>query len=312
MGSRRTAPARPQAAGRGAGVRVPLATPSWRPCGLARPVTAGTAAALAAADRGWHVFPVRDGGKEPRAGWKWARWHTTDPDLIRQWWAGGGNVGIACGPSRIVVIDLDTGGVLPPPWDTLPGVTDGADVFSVLAEAHDDGWPATYTVRTPRQGWHFYFAAGGHGIRNSASAVAPMIDVRGDGGFVVAAGSVRPEGAYEVVDDADPAPLPAWLARLALKAKTEPAARATPAAGHSDAYVRAALQAEARTVATAANGQRNDQLNRSAWSLARFVRDGQLGADELAGTLIPAALDAGLTPAEARRTIASALKGRSA
>lgn len=270
--------------------------------------------ALACAGRGWHVFPVKDGGKEPRAGWKWARWNTTDPGLIREWWASGGNVGIACGPSGLVVIDLDTGGALPPPWDTVPGVANGDDVFAVLAEAHDDGWPDTYTVRTPRGGWHFYFRAGGHGIRNSAGQVAPMVDVRGDGGFVVAAGSARPEGAYGLVNDRDPAPLPGWLAGLAVKARAgQPAARcATPAAATSGAYVRAAVNAGAREVATAPDGQRNDQLNRSAWSLARFVRDGQLGEAELTGVLLSAAADAGLGQAEARRTIGSALRGRGA
>jgi len=271
-----------------------------------------TALALEHAERGWHVFPVKTGGKGPRAGWRWAKWHTTDPALIRQWWASGGNVGIACGPSGLVVIDLDVGGPLPPWWDTVPGVTNGDDVYAVLAEAHDDGWPDTYTVHTPRGGWHFYFRADGHGIRNSAGQIAPMVDVRGVGGFVVAAGSVRPEGAYELVNDRDPVPLPGWLAELAAKAKPEQVAanHATPAMSNTEAYVRAAVEAEVRAVATAANGQRNDQLNRSAWSLARFVPTGQLVADELTEALLSAATNAGLGQAEARRTIGSALRSR--
>jgi Bifunctional DNA primase/polymerase, N-terminal len=269
--------------------------------------------ALAYAERSWHVFLVKVGGKEPRAGWKWAKWNTTDPALIRQWWAsGGGNVGIACGPSGLVVIDLDVGGPLPPPWDTVLGVANGDDVYAVLAEAHDDGWPDTYTVRTPRGGWHFYFKADGHGIRNSAGQIAPMLDVRGDGGFVVAAGSVRPEGAYELVNDRDPVALPGWLAGLAVKAKPEQptANHVAPAMSNASTYVRAAIDAEVRAVSTAANGQRNDQLNRSAWSLARFVREGQLAEDVMTGALTSAALDAGLTPAEIRRTIGSALRSR--
>ena len=103
-------------------------------------------------------------------------------------------------------------------------------------------------MSTPSGGRHLYFEAGGYGIRNSVCQVGPMIDVRGDGGFVVAAGSVRPDGTYELIDDVDPAPLPPWLAGLAAKAKADPpAARTTaPAAGRSGAYVRAALEAEAR------------------------------------------------------------------
>jgi Bifunctional DNA primase/polymerase, N-terminal len=256
--------------------------------------------AAAAVDRGWHVFPVKDGGKEPRAGWKWAQWHTTDRQRIADWWKDGGNI-----------IDLDVGGPMPPPWDTVPGVTDGSDIYTVLAEAHEDSWPDTYTVSTPRGGWHFYFQAGAHGIRNSAGQIAPMIDVRADGGFVVAAGSVRPEGAYELINDSDPAPLPVWLAGLALKVKHEPPRRAEPVTpAKAAAYVHAAVEAEAQAVAQAPQGERNDQLNKSAYSIARFVQGGQLGADAMTEVLTAAALRAGLTAAEARRTIGSALKSR--
>jgi Bifunctional DNA primase/polymerase, N-terminal len=169
-------------------------------------------------------------------------------------------------------------------------------------------------VITPRGGWHHYFKADDHGIRNSAGQIAPMIDVRGDGGFVVAVGSVRPEGTYQLINDREPAPLPEWLARLAAKAIAgRPAAnRATPAISRPGAYLRAALDAEARAVATAPDGQRNDQLNKSAYALARLVRDGQLAEDVMTEALTSAALDAGLGQAEVRRTIGSALKGRGA
>jgi hypothetical protein len=213
----------------------------------------------------------------------------------------------------LVVIDLDTGDgkPLPPPWNTVPGVSDGGGVYAVLAEGHDDGWPETYTVLTPGGGWHFYFLAGDHGIRNSAGQVGPLVDIRADGGFVVAAGSVRPEGAYELVDDRDPAPLPPWLAELAAKAKEESPRRvAVPPADRSGAYVRAALEAEVRAVATAPLGRRNDQLNKSAYALARFVAAGQLAGATLTAALTAAARHAGLTEAETQRTIASALNGR--
>lgn len=80
-------------------------------------------AALDAAERGWHVFPLRPGDKRPAlhgesvcpgigdcAGGhrKWEDRATTDPDRIRRAWAHGAfNVGIATGPSGLVVIDLD-------------------------------------------------------------------------------------------------------------------------------------------------------------------------------------------------------------
>ena len=109
-----------------------------------------------------------------------------------------------------------------------------------------------------------------------------------------------------------PALLPPWLAALAAKARPEQPARhaATPATRNPGAYVRAAIDAERRAVVNAPTGQRNDQLNRSAWALARFVRDGQLAAEVMARELMSAAGWAGLTAAEARRTIGSALKSR--
>ncbi|MFC7591275.1 bifunctional DNA primase/polymerase [Nonomuraea antimicrobica] len=66
--------------------------------------------ALAAARRGWHVFPVAIGDKPPAKGFTdWGANATTDPDLIRRWWTRAPyNIGIACGPSGLVVVDLDT------------------------------------------------------------------------------------------------------------------------------------------------------------------------------------------------------------
>ena len=62
------------------------------------------------AARGWRVFPVESGGKRPCID-RWEDRATADPERAaaawRESWAGY-NVGIACGPSGLVVIDLDT------------------------------------------------------------------------------------------------------------------------------------------------------------------------------------------------------------
>src|SRR5437764_657560 len=85
-----------------------------------------TEAALDAAARGWHVFPVVPGGKAPA--WKaWAKHATTNPKAIRGYpgWRWDRrdpdgrrveNIGIACGPSGLVVLDLD----LPQPGEQPP------------------------------------------------------------------------------------------------------------------------------------------------------------------------------------------------
>ena len=197
------------------------------------------AAAVEAARHGWAVFPCRPGDKRPAVA-DWERRACADPDRVGRYWPSDHhNVGIACGPSRLVVIDLDTHSPLPDDW-RLPGVQDGRDVLALLAEWAGQLWPVTYTVKTPTGGMHLYYTApDGPGIRNSAGKIGPLVDVRGGGGYVLAAGSVLDERAYpgnpecrelvtggrayEVADDSDPGPLPAWLAVLA--ADGEPSAR---------------------------------------------------------------------------------------
>ena len=64
--------------------------------------------ALAAALRGWHVFPCAVGEKRPALRGNWQDLATTSTEQIRDWWARAPyNIGIACGPSGLVVIDLD-------------------------------------------------------------------------------------------------------------------------------------------------------------------------------------------------------------
>src|SRR5437588_652437 len=100
--------------------------------------------------------------------------HDPDPARIRAAWGRRAyNVGIACGPSGLVVIDLDTSkpGEHPPqPWAGMVGIGDGQDVFTVLAEqATGDPLPAaTYTVATPSGGLHLYYAPlAGVALRNT-------------------------------------------------------------------------------------------------------------------------------------------------
>ncbi|MDJ0461506.1 bifunctional DNA primase/polymerase [Streptomyces sp. H27-C3] len=108
-------------------------------------------AAREAAERGWHVAPLVPGAKSPAVR-SWEPRATTDAEVVaRCWRAGTYNLGIATGPSRLVVIDLD----VPkhdqdfPPMCTPSGVTDGADMLAMLAEQHGQSCPGeTFTVRT--------------------------------------------------------------------------------------------------------------------------------------------------------------------
>jgi hypothetical protein len=173
--------------------------------------------------RGWPVFPLHPYSKVP-AVTGWQRAASTDPARLELWWAAtrrgpAFNVGIACGPAGLVVLDLDDArGQLPPPRWGGRGLRHGRDVFAVLAAAAGAAVPATFTVATPSGGEHRYFTApAGASLRNTAGTLGWRIDTRAAGGYVVAAGSaLRLRGRvvrYRVTDSSPVAALPGWLCR---------------------------------------------------------------------------------------------------
>lgn len=267
--------------------------------------------ALETAGLGWYVFPCAAGAKRPAFKTNWLELATTDQDRIRAWWAHKDyNIGIACGPSRIVVIDLDVGHDA----DTgLGGPASGADTLAQLCRERGERYPSgTYTVDTPSGGCHLYFAAPETPVRNSAGRVGPHIDVRADGGYVVAAGSVIGDRAYTARGNFLPLllPFPGWIARLLTAAPGVPeAARELlfPTMAQGRAYALAAVSEESRRVAAAQPGTRNDTLNRAAFSLGRLVAAGLLPPLPVMTALADAAAYCGLPADEARRTIRSGM-----
>ena len=283
---------------------------------MARANPALLRSALAAALRGWHVFPCAVGGKRPALRGNWQDLATTSADQIRDWWTRAPyNIGIACGPSALIVIDLD----LPRDADDEEAADgtlfplSGADILSGLARQHGERYPGgTYIVDTPSGGCHLYFSAtGAERARNSAGAVGPHIDVRADGGYVVGAGSRVGRRAYAARGQPTVAPLPSWLARLIRDSygpPEVPAARLpTDDRAQGRAYAMAALRAETERVAAARPGTRNDTLNRAAFSLGQLVAAGLLPPIPVITSLIDAARYAGLPQDEAVRTVRSGM-----
>ncbi len=110
---------------------------------------------------------------------------TTDTETITDWWTikPNANIGIATGAvSGIVVIDVDIG----PGKEGLASLAELECRFSPI--------PKTVTVRTGGGGWHFYLKAPLCDIKNSAGKLARNIDVRGDGGYVIAPPSMHISG----------------------------------------------------------------------------------------------------------------------
>lgn len=288
------------------------------------------AAALACAGRGWHVFPLRPSDKQPLPRFTdWEAHATTDPAPIRAFWSRGPayNVAIACGPSGLVVVDLDMpkpGETPPPEWD-MPGINEGADVLAALCERYGEAFPFdTFTVTTRRGGMHLYFTSPpGIELRNTSgryrTGLGWLIDTRAAGGYVVAPGSYvdLPDGAgaYRIANDVAPAPLPAWLTHLLTTPPALPlsAQGITGTVADLPAYVQAALKGEAARVTDAVTGGRNHALNKAAYNLGRLAAAGALDAEVAGSVLYEAAAvhfctgPNAFTPADARATIRSAL-----
>jgi len=246
------------------------------------------AAALWAAELGWHVFPLHPGTKHPaiRA---WEQRATTDRDQITAFWSAhpDHNTAIACGPSGLVVVDLDQARPDQPAPEGLSmrGITSGAQVLALLAHQVGANVPATHTVATPSGGTHLYYrtpsttsgTGAGTGLRNTAGTIGWLIDTRAAGGYVVAPGSVTPNGAYELIDDRFPVELPAWMVQA--HAPKPPPASTAPIEVPSErvsGYVAAAVQAQAERVRTAPPGAHNKTLFVAACRLGELVGAGAL------------------------------------
>ncbi|SEG90991.1 Bifunctional DNA primase/polymerase, N-terminal [Thermomonospora echinospora] len=274
-------------------------------------------AALTHAERGWCVFPLRPGDKRPALRADWERRATAaDKARIRRCWEHAAyNVGIACGPSGLIVVDLDVpkAGERPPAeWAREPGIWDGADVFATLCERHGQPFPFdTYTVLTGRGGMHLYFTEpAGLELRNSAGRLGWLIDTRARGGYVVAAGSIVAGRVYTVVNDADPAPLPGWLAAL-LTASSRPAYGAVRMPeipqDHAAGYAGSALRGEVQRVLDATPGNRNHTLNQAAFALGQLAAAGMLPEPLVFDCLFAAGQHIGLSARECEATIRSGL-----
>jgi len=279
-------------------------TTGVKPAGVGRAEPGPLSSALAAADAGWHVFPCAPGSKRPAFRDNWQCLATVDHDRIRAWWARQPyNIGIACGPSGLVVIDLDVS----------DGPASGADALRGLCAAHGQRYPAgTHTVDTPSGGTHLYFTAPATPLRNSAGRLGPLIDVRADGGYVVGDGSVIDGRRYAARGDFLPLalPLPGWITRLLTERPALPAIGVPlPLLGRDQgrAYALAAFREETQRVAEARIGTRNDTLNRAAFNLGQLVAAGLIPPLPVMTGLAEAAARAGLPDDEARRTIRSGL-----
>jgi putative DNA primase/helicase len=208
-------------------------------------------------ERGWRVFPLKAKDKIPATthGCKDA---TTDALVVAQWAQAvpTANIGVATG-TGLVVVDIDAG-------------HGGHDSLAAL-EAEHGKLPPTFCVNTAHGGKHYYYASIVP-IANSASKLGPGIDVRGEGGYVVAPPSRLHDGGYTVAADVPVGGLPllpGWVVeRLQKKppAKVVPISSVIPEGRRNDELFRlaASLRAkglDATTIATVLHTENSKKCN---------------------------------------------------
>lgn len=179
---------------------------------------------------GWPVFPVHsvlDGrcscgnpgcehpAKHPltRHGFKEA---TTNVDQIQHFWSRwpSANIAVVTGKqSGLVILDVDP--------------RDGGDETLKDLQQRYYELPETVAVITGSGGRHLYFQHPGWRVGSSAGALGDGLDIRGDGGYVVAPRSRHISGRcyeFEVTchpEDVEIAPCPNWLLELLKRHQTE-------------------------------------------------------------------------------------------
>lgn len=241
--------------------------------------------ALSYLDRGWPVFPCRHADettenydaetgevevlkvKTPYTsnGFKAA---TRFKHIVERWWRDWPNamVGVPTG-ERIGawVLDID------------PRHNGHLTLEQLEAEYGD--LPATLSATTASGGKHFYFR---HvpGVRNRGN-LGEGIDVRGDGGYVIAPGSVTAAGGkYDWDNDLEPVDAPSWLLDMVVRRAPEPTTTRAGTTNTNSAYVNAAVDRELADLASTGMGNRNNALNDCAFALGTFVGAGALPESE--------------------------------
>ena len=263
----------------------------------------------------WHKSP-----KGVRIGGRWIshkRDWFLDPKVWRAWYdeLGGCNFGVECGPSKAIVVDVDTDPSGRPYFD---------DLWAKRAAT-------AFSVRTPRNGWHLYYRVpdGFTAPLGSSPWEKGRIDIRAGAAYPIAPycwtdpkhdPSVKRMGRYEIVDptrEIEIAP-PDLLEFCEKESSPEIPQRAPGAVAFgSDGFpVDAMLRAQGQRLfegyiadlRRAVPGERNHALNVAAFLCGALARDELVEVSVAHAALSDAAAEIGLERVETRQTISSGLR----
>lgn len=151
------------------------------------------------ATMGFKIFPLQPNSKLPMPGWSWKRMATSDVETVRQWWKQWplANIALAMGlPSGADALDID-----------VKNGQDGRRSYQAITQDVYHG----PIQQTPTGGQHMLFRHAEGLINFTHKGALGGLDMRTTGGYIVAAPSHTPDGAYWWVQDGQVPPMPAPL-----------------------------------------------------------------------------------------------------
>lgn len=279
--------------------------------------------ALDYAARGAFVFPCvearttgpdqPDDRKRPKPGIFWGTMSTRDPATIERFWTKW--------PDALIGFDLGKMGVFVADADRKPGGIDGVQAWMDLCAEHGYSDADVPRVSTASLGEHLYFRQPeGKPIGNKR--VAPGIDGRGAGGYVIAPGSTfTDDGRHYQLSWGDifkPEPMPQWLVDRLRASHAQPLPQ-TPAnvavmpardtSTRDAAYASRAIEEEAaKLAAMGKDSGRNNQLNTAAFNLGQLVAGGSLTEAEVRAALVAACEQNGLVHEDGKRAVLATIR----
>ena len=212
--------------------------------------------ALWLAEKGFRVFPVTPGEKDPPLFPGWPESASRDPKVIRAWWGARPTANPAILTTDLAVVDVD--------------VKNGSPGLVTLLTLD---LPDTYSQLTPTNGRHLVFRAPpGVQVANRVKFL-PGLDSRGVNGYILGAGALVAAGSYRAINPTTPVvDAPSELLNLIAQVAAPTAPATTPAVDlTADAYE----NAKARAILYLANlpPARQDQRNNLAFRAAAQLKD---------------------------------------
>lgn len=235
-------------------------------------------AAVEYAARGWHVFPLIPGTKDPliskRMGGRGFWDATTDIDRITRWWTvtPDANIGLGLIQSGLVCIDADT--YRPEcEWATFIA---GLDI------------PDTLIQRSASGGTHYIFTA--PKTSDFPGHLCKFVDIKHKG-YIVLEPSTYNSQPYQWQTDDEPAPAPDWLMEKPAAPDRQPVAHVGARLTEDPrirAYCDRAIGDELAAVEAAEPGTRNNTLNAAAFAIGQIVEAGYADEEDMIAALVQA------------------------